>query len=189
MKRIFVRDLSPASDGNANGIGLADFTAAGWWIAWIWQRPMSMPLPPFHRRRPPSRFILETDRECLAACARTTGVADPRALRVVRIKSTAALDCIQVSQSLESEMLKQTHLSRISPWRPLTFSSSGNLGNFSATLQIKRLQNHLSYCLSGGGPPCYLWSPIQAVEHALYSDTPTKICAQDLRKETHDGID
>ena len=130
VKRIFVRDLSPASDGNANGIGLADFTTRRLVdrmdVAKTYVNAITAISP--EKAAIPVHF--ETDRECLDACARTTGVADPRTLRVVRIKSTAALDCIQVSRSLESEMLKQSHLSRISPWQPLTFSSSGNLGEF-----------------------------------------------------------
>lgn len=130
VKRIFVRDLSPASDGNANGIGLADFTTRRLVDRMDMAKTYVNAITAISPEKAAIPVHFETDRECLAACARTTGTSDPGTLRVVRIKNTASLDCLQVSRPLESEMLKQSHISRISPWQPLTFSSSGNLVEF-----------------------------------------------------------
>ena len=41
IRRVFVRELTPESHGNAIGIGLADFTRAGWWRQWIAGPPRS----------------------------------------------------------------------------------------------------------------------------------------------------
>jgi hypothetical protein len=130
VKRIFVRDLSPGSDGNANGIGLADFTTRRLVDRMDAEKTYMNAITAISPEKAAIPIHFETDKECLAACARTTGVQNPEMLRVVRIKDTASLDCIQISRSLESEMLQQSHLSLASKWRPLAFSSSDNLVDF-----------------------------------------------------------
>lgn len=72
----------------------------------------------------------ETDRMCLDACIRTTGVANYNDLRVVRIKSTAALKYLQVSRSLERELRENPNMSLVSPWQKVTFNESENLPVF-----------------------------------------------------------
>jgi hypothetical protein len=49
---------------------------------------------------------------------------------VVRIKNTASLKYLQVSRSLEKEVLENSTMSLVSTWEPFTFNESGNLPVF-----------------------------------------------------------
>ena len=75
-------------------------------------------------------IYFESDNKCLDVCARTTGIADFNDLRVVRIKNTASLKHLQVSRSLEEEVLGNSNMSLVSPWQPFIFNESGNLTVF-----------------------------------------------------------
>jgi len=129
-KRIFVRGLSPASGGNANGIGLADVTTRRLADTVDWQKTFVNAVTAISPEKAALPMHFETDRECLMACAKTTGVAEMPDLRIVRIKHTASLSYLQVSRPLESEIRVNPALSRIGDWTPLAFDANDNLREF-----------------------------------------------------------
>jgi hypothetical protein len=130
VKRIFVRDLSPGSDGNANGIGLADFTTSRLVARMDMEKTYVNAITAISPEKAAIPMHFESDKKSLDACAHTTGVADFNNLRVVRIKNTASLKYLQVSRSLEKEVLENSAMSLVSTWEPLTFNESGNLPVF-----------------------------------------------------------
>ncbi len=130
IKRIFVRDLSPGSDGNANGIGLADVTTRRLVAQIDMEKTYVNAMTAISPEKAAIPINFETDRMCLDACIRTTGVPNYNDLRVVRIKSTAALKYLQVSRSLERELRENPNMSLVSPWQKVTFNESGNLPVF-----------------------------------------------------------
>ncbi len=130
IKRIFVRDLSPGSDGNANGIGLADVTTRRLVAQIDKEKTYVNAMTAISPEKAAIPINFETDRMCLDACIRTTGVANYNDLRVVRIKSTAALKYLQVSRSLERELRENPNMSLVSPWQKVTFNESENLPVF-----------------------------------------------------------
>ncbi|MBW1988816.1 MAG: DUF362 domain-containing protein [Deltaproteobacteria bacterium] len=125
-KRIFVRDLSPGSGGNANGIGLADFTTTRLVAAMDKEKTFVNSLAAISPEKAAIPLHLDTDVRCLAACLATAGVTDPSAARVVRIVSTARLSTLQVSEALEDEATA-AGLVRETEWEPLAFGPDGNL--------------------------------------------------------------
>ncbi len=130
VKRIFVRELSPGSDGNANGIGLADITTCRLVDRIDIEKTYVNAVTAISPEKAAIPIHFETDEMCLDACARTTGVANYNDLRVVRVKSTASLKKLQVSRSLEKEVLDNPNLSLVSPWQKFLFNESGNLSEF-----------------------------------------------------------
>ncbi len=100
---IFVRDLTPASEGNASGIGLADVTV----------RRLIEKMDPkatflncatalhLHLARVPYAF--DTDREALEAALRSTIAPTPAEARVVWIRDTLSLADLEISESLLPE--------------------------------------------------------------------------------------
>jgi len=130
IKRIFVRDLSPGSDGNANGIGLADFTTRRLVERIDMEKTYMNAVTAISPEKAAIPMHFETDRMCLDACARTTGVANFNDLRVVRIKHTASLKYLQVSRSLEKEVLENPNMSLVSSWEQFLFNESGDLPDF-----------------------------------------------------------
>lgn len=129
-KRIFVRDLSPASDGNANGIGLADVTTTRLVNKIDLHKTFVNAITAISPEKAAIPIHFETDRLCLEACMKTTGVNDPKSLRVVRIKNTAKLEYVQVSHPFENEFGLVPGLKQLTPWAPVEFDSSGNLMDF-----------------------------------------------------------
>ena len=130
VKRIFVRDLSPASDGNGNGIGLADVTTSRLVRGLDLEKTYVNSLTAISPEKAAIPMHFEADRDCLVACARTTGVGQWKDLRMVRIRSTADLTLLQASKPLEPEIQASPILSRISPWQALAFDPEGNLTEF-----------------------------------------------------------
>ncbi|MBS3759758.1 MAG: DUF2088 domain-containing protein [Desulfobacterales bacterium] len=130
VKRIFVRDLSEGSDGNANGIGLADVATCRLVDKIDREKTFVNAVTAVSPEKAAIPMHFETDRECLSACAQTTGVASEADLRIVRILNTARLQYIQASRPLESEIQADPRLSRIGDWQPLAFDASGNLTDF-----------------------------------------------------------
>ncbi len=129
-KRIFVRDLSPGSDGNANGIGLADFTTRRLVDRIDMEKTYVNAITAISPEKAAIPIHFDSDKKCLDACARTTGIVEFNDLRVVRIKNTASLKYMQVSRSLEAEVRENSNMSLATPWQPFTFNESGNLSVF-----------------------------------------------------------
>ena len=133
-KRIFVRDLSPDSDGNGNGIGLADFTTKRLVDALDIKKTYVNALAAISPEKAAIPIHFDTDRESLDVCAKTLGFESTAKARVVRIKDTATLDLLQISKALEPEVLSNPDLEQITPWEPFRFDENGNLRELSYDL-------------------------------------------------------
>lgn len=127
IMRIFVRDLTANSEGNATGIGNADFTTARL-VATIDTRPTYMNAItsscPEAVRIPP---YFDTDREVIDAALQTIGTVEPQDARIVHIRDTLNLEEMDVSEALRPEIEKNKALRIIRAARPLRFDPSGNL--------------------------------------------------------------
>ncbi|WDP90114.1 MAG: DUF2088 domain-containing protein [Desulfobacter sp.] len=127
IKRIFVRDLTPASRGTATGIGNADFTTAkliekmdrkATYTNCISScEPAMASLPPW----------FDTDREAVDAALGTIGLVPPEAARIVHIKNTLDIETLSVSAALAREARMNTGLAVGDTAAPLAFDSSGAL--------------------------------------------------------------
>jgi hypothetical protein len=126
-KRIFVRELSPGSDGNGNGIGLADITTTRLVKGLDMKKTYANSITAISPEKASIPVHFDTDRECLDACAKTLGLDSMENARIVRIASTKRLEKMQISKSLESEIKANPDIARISPWEPLKFDEKDNL--------------------------------------------------------------
>lgn len=127
VKRIFVKDLSPGSKGNGNGIGLADVTTQRLVDALDLQKTYTNALTAISPEKVAIPMHFQTDRECLEACLNTIGLVKPDAARLVRIKNTLRLDTLLVSRALEGEVISNPHLEILKPRAPMGFDDRGNL--------------------------------------------------------------
>ena len=132
VKRIFVRDLSPDSDGNGNGIGLADFTTKRLVDALDMEKTYINAATAISPEKAAIPMHFDTDRKALEVCAATIGLDSMAKARMVRIKDTGRLELLQVSEALKREILSNPNLKPITPWRPMQFDDHGNLMEFSA---------------------------------------------------------
>jgi hypothetical protein len=127
VKRIFVRDLSPGTDGNGNGIGLADMTTQRLVNALDLEKTYTNALTAISPEKAAIPMHFQTDRRCLEACLNTIGMVEPEAARIVRIKNTLRLDKLLVSQALEHEVASNPDLQILRPSEPMAFDHNGNL--------------------------------------------------------------
>lgn len=129
-KRIFVRDLSPGSDGNGNGIGLADITTTRLVNGLDMEKTYANAIAAISPEKAAIPVHFNTDRKCLDACAKTLGLDSMENARAVRIKSTKSIELIQVSKALEPEIESNPDIKRVSPWEPFKFDENDNLSPF-----------------------------------------------------------
>jgi hypothetical protein len=132
-KRIFVRDLSPNSDGNGIGIGLPDVTTKRLVDALDLEKTYTNAITAISPEKAALPIHFTTDRQCLDACFKTIGMVPPQEVRMVRIKNTLALDRLWVSKALESEIhADAANLQIVSPWEPFAFDHDDNLCDLTA---------------------------------------------------------
>jgi hypothetical protein len=125
--RLFVRDLTAESEGNATAIGNADFTTqrlvdkidprATYMNAVTSSCPEAVRIPPYFK----------TDREVIDTALKTIGLVEPQNARIVHIRDTLHLEEMNISQAMLAEAEKAKELSIIGAARPLTFGKDGNL--------------------------------------------------------------
>ena len=100
IKRIFVRDLSPGTAGNALGIGFADVTTDRVARAMDSEKTVINALTGLSPEKAALPLHLPTDRLALAATIHTLGAVSPAKLRMVRIRNTKHLERLLVSPAL-----------------------------------------------------------------------------------------
>lgn len=132
IDRIFVRGLSPETRGNANGIGLADFTTDRV-CAMVDRHATYMNAvtarTPDHARLPVS---YPTDREVLDVGLRTIRTRNPMQARILRIQNTLELSRFQVSEALLPEVRARRDLVTEGEPVSLEFDAEGFLRPFHA---------------------------------------------------------
>jgi hypothetical protein len=127
VKRLFVRDLTPGTRGNAYGIGLADFTTSRL-VRAIDQRITALNcLTAAHPEAAAIPIHFETDRAAIDAALSTIGLAPPERARVVRIRNTLALAELDVAETCRAELLARRDVEVVEPPRELGFDAAGNL--------------------------------------------------------------
>ena len=129
ITRIFVRDFTPGSDGNATGLGNADFTTkrlvdkidthASYMNAITSSCPEAVRIPPYY----------ESDREALETALKTIGDIEPEKARIVRILNTLKLEEMMISESMLPEAEQMDKVSIIDSPQPMAFDAQGNLAS------------------------------------------------------------
>lgn len=126
-KRVFVRDLTADSNGNATGIGLADLTTkrlvekinfAATYMNCITGISLEKAAIPMH---------FETDREAIQVGLGSIGLIPPEKAKIVRIKNTLQIDELEVSAAYEEEMRRKPGLEILEGPKPMVFDAQGNL--------------------------------------------------------------
>ena len=127
VRRIFTRDLTDLSYGNAIGIGLTDivtdrlFRKIDFNTTWINSLTASNPMP----SKAPIHF--PTDRECLEKILPTCGKLDVSECSIVWIHNTMELGEMLASENLIEELEQNHHIEFLSEPQEIEFDEAGNL--------------------------------------------------------------
>ena len=127
VTRIFVRDLTEETHGNACGIGIAEYTHKR--VAEKTDHSITAinAMTGNHPSAAAMAIYFDTDREVLDAALKTVGMVDPENARVVRITDTLHLEEIQASESLLPEIENRDDVSIIEPLAEMSFDGTGDL--------------------------------------------------------------
>ena len=125
--RIFVRDLTPNTYGNATGIGLADFTTkrlvdkidyqATYMNCITGGAPEQGRIPPYYK----------SDREAIETAFRTFGMVKPEDARIVHIANTLRLEEMEISESLMAAAKALPKVTVLGKPRPMAFDRQRTL--------------------------------------------------------------
>ncbi len=125
--RVFVRDLSPDTYGNAIGIGMADFTTrrlvdkidrdATYMNAVTGCAPEAARIPVY----------FNNDREVIDAALRSLGLVEPENAKIVHIVDTLRLEEMEISESMAAETKEMANLTVIGKPHPISFDGDGSL--------------------------------------------------------------
>jgi len=129
IRRIFVRNLTPQSHGNAVGIGMAD-AATQRLVDQIDHHVTDINVQTsnvFQASKVPMHF--DTDREAISLLLRSLVVADTTQAKVVRISNTLDLNEVEVSEIYADEISGRDDLEVIDGASDWPFIDDGNLRN------------------------------------------------------------
>ena len=125
--RIFVRELTQATNGNAIGIGLADFTTtravrqcnlqASYTNSLAALTPSTVKIP----------IYFDTDRECIERALVSLALPELAVPRIVRIANTLSLDKLQVSEAYGPQVAGRPDLAVSVSAHDMEFDHEGNL--------------------------------------------------------------
>lgn len=127
ITRVAVLDITDRSHGNANGLGILDFTTRRVFDKFSFNNtypnsltstvPTSVKIP----------MVLKNDRQAIQAAIKTSNILDKSNVRLVRIKNTVTLDEIAVSENLLPEVESNRFLAPLGKPCVLSFNDQGNL--------------------------------------------------------------
>jgi hypothetical protein len=127
ITRIFARDLSRETGGNAIGIGMADFTLRRlvdkidtketYTNCITCNDPAGASIP----------IYFDTDREVLDAAFQTIGNVEPERAKIIRIRNTLELEELLVSEAYQEELAGRSDIRVAGEVQRLAFDERGDL--------------------------------------------------------------
>jgi hypothetical protein len=127
VRRLFVRNLTPDSNGNATGIGLADLTTKRLVDQINYQATYMNCITGISVEKAAVPMFFETDQECIKVALGSVGLTPPEKSKIVRIKNTLHVDEAEVSSVYAEELKKRCDLQILEGPKPMIFDDQGNL--------------------------------------------------------------
>ena len=127
VRRIALRGLTEATEGNAIGMGIAEFCRSELLRRADMEVTRLNGLTSGHISAVMPPLDYETDREMLAAALGTIGLADPPDARLLWIADTLRLGEVECSAAYLDEARRRDDLEILTEPRPLPFDAKGNL--------------------------------------------------------------
>jgi hypothetical protein len=127
VKRLFVRDLTENSNGNATGLGLADLTTKRLVDKINYQATYMNCITGISIEKAAVPMHFPTDQEAIRIALGSIGLTPSEKSRIVRIKNTLHVDEVEASEVYLEEMKKRSDLEVLEGPRPMSFDGQGNL--------------------------------------------------------------
>ena len=130
IRRVFVRELTPETHGNAYGVGFADFTTIRLVRDMDYAATRLNCLTAAHPEAGAIPLHFESDREAIETALASVGCETPARAHVLRIRNTLALGEVEVSEALRPELRASGDVEIVGEPRTLAFDDAGNLRPF-----------------------------------------------------------
>ncbi len=127
ITRIVVLGLTPGTHGNANGLGIADFTTRRVFEGFSFEQTYPNSLTSTATTSVKIPMVLASDRLAIQAGIKTCNVADKHGVRLVKIRNTLQLEEIYVSHSLLDEVRRSESMEAPGAPQAMRFDEGGNL--------------------------------------------------------------
>ncbi|MCX5910035.1 MAG: [Fe-S]-binding protein, partial [Deltaproteobacteria bacterium] len=127
VKRLFVRDLTPDSNGNATGIGLADLTTKRLVDKINYQATYMNCITGISIEKAAVPMHFPTDQEAIRIALGSIGLIPPEKAKIVRIKNTLQVNEVEVSEGYRSDLDQRKDLEVLEGPKPMAFDGQGNL--------------------------------------------------------------
>jgi len=127
IRHIAVLDLTDESHGNANGVGLADFTTRRLVKKINWDITIKNVLTSTFTKRAMQPITLPDDRAAIEAALESLGYVQPGEARVIQIKNTLQLAGMRVSTPLLSELRQKQNVEIVGQPEEMAFDWTGRL--------------------------------------------------------------
>jgi len=125
--RIVARDLTEATEGNAVGIGLADFISKRLFDKIDYEKTKINCLCGISPEKGRVPIVGESDQDAVDMALGTIGNVPPDKAKVIWIKSTLILGEVEVSEAFQGEVEKRPDLEPLTGLREMKFDPQGNL--------------------------------------------------------------
>jgi hypothetical protein len=132
IERIFIRDLSPHTYGNAMGVGMADVVHNRLLAKIDWDATLVNSLTantPTEIRTP---IHFPTDRECLERISTVVGRVDLSEVTYGWIKNSMELGFLRLSENLKDKIVENSTLEIVGPAEQLEADDQGNFTGFAS---------------------------------------------------------
>jgi hypothetical protein len=104
VDQLYVRELSAESDGNATGIGLADFCTRRLADAVDWSATYLNALTAAHPAGARLPIVCDNDRDAIRHALNAAGVEDAAHARIARIRDTLHIETFAASEAALAEV-------------------------------------------------------------------------------------
>ena len=127
IRRLFVRELTPGTHGNAIGIGMADFTTTRLVQSIDQQVTAINALTALTVQSAKIPIHFATDREAIERGLDSLALKQRSGAKVMRILDTLSLETLQISEAFFNDSPLPPNLKKISDPEEMRFDENGNL--------------------------------------------------------------
>ena len=127
ITRLAILDISAKSQGNGNGLGMADFTTRRAAEKFDFTQTYPNALTSTLSGGGKIPMVFPSDRQAIQACIKTSNLEDWAAARIVRIRNTLSLTEIELSENMLPELKGDPRFEVLSEPYRLPFNGDGNL--------------------------------------------------------------
>ncbi|AOV08597.1 lactate racemase domain-containing protein [Sporosarcina ureilytica] len=127
VNKMVVLDLTPETEGNANGVGTADFTTRRLVDKTDWDATYANGLTSTVVAPTKAATTLANDKLAIKAAIKTCNILDFTQVRMVRIKNTLEIGEIEVSEAYLEDVKNHPYMESITDLYELSFDDDENL--------------------------------------------------------------